>query len=71
MCKFRTMLTGDRVFDTTAPFFKLVSDPRLSRVREFLRSLRVEKLSKLCTSSTAGTRIGPTEMCWHSDWVSG
>ena len=71
MCKFRTVLTGDRVFDTTAPFIKLVSDTRLSRVGAFLRSLRVEELSKLWNSSTGGRRIGPTEMCWHSDWVSG
>jgi lipopolysaccharide/colanic/teichoic acid biosynthesis glycosyltransferase len=71
MFKFLTMLTGDRVCDTTVPFFKLVSDTRLSRVGAFLRRLSVEELSKLWNSSTGGVRSGPTEMCWPSDWVSG
>ena len=70
MSKFRTMLTGDSVFPTV-PFFRLVSDTRLSRVRAFLRRLSVEELSKLWNSSTGGMRSGLTEMCWPSDWVSG
>jgi lipopolysaccharide/colanic/teichoic acid biosynthesis glycosyltransferase len=71
MSKFRTVLTGDRVFDMTAPFFKLVSDTRVSRVGAFLRRLSVEELSKLWNSGIGGMRIGPTEMCRPSDWVSG
>ena len=71
MSNFRTMLTGIRVFGTTAPFFKLVSDTRLSRVGAFLRRLSVKELSKLWNSSTWGVRIGPTEMCRPSDCVSG
>ena len=70
MSKFRTMLTGDCVFPTV-PFFKLVSDTRLSRVGAFLRRLSVEELSKLWNSSTGTMRSGLTETCWPSDWVSG
>ena len=71
MSRFRTMLTGDRVFDTTAPFFELVSDTRLSRVGAFLRRLNLDELSKLWHSSTGGMCIGPPEMWWPCDWVSG
>ena len=71
MSKFRTIQTGDRVLEMTAPYFNLVSDTRLSRVGAFLRRISVEELSKRWSSSAAGVRIGPTETWWPSDWVLG
>jgi Bacterial sugar transferase len=69
--KFRTRRTGGLAFGTAAPSFKLVSDSRLSRVGAFLRRLSVDELSKLWNSSTGDMCIGPTEMWWPCDWVSG
>jgi lipopolysaccharide/colanic/teichoic acid biosynthesis glycosyltransferase len=44
MHKFRTMRTGGPAFDTTRPFFKLESDPRLTRVGVFLRRFSLDEL---------------------------
>jgi exopolysaccharide biosynthesis polyprenyl glycosylphosphotransferase len=45
MHKFRTMRTGvASPVETTAPFFKLESDPRLTRVGRFIRRLSLDEL---------------------------
>jgi exopolysaccharide biosynthesis polyprenyl glycosylphosphotransferase len=45
MHKFRSMRTGvDATLDTTRPFFKLQSDPRLTRVGAFLRRFSLDEL---------------------------
>jgi len=45
MHKFRTMrVDADRLVDTSAPFFKLQSDPRLTPVGEILRRLSLDEL---------------------------
>jgi len=44
MHKFRTMRTGDPAIDTTRPFFKLESDPRLTRVGRLLRRYSLDEL---------------------------
>jgi lipopolysaccharide/colanic/teichoic acid biosynthesis glycosyltransferase len=69
--KFRPMRTGGLASGMAAPFLKLVSDSRLSRCGAFLRRLSVDELSKLWNSSTGDMCIGPTEMWWPCDWVSG
>lgn len=69
--KFRTMRTGGLAFGTAAPFFKLVSDSRLSGAGAFLRRLSIDELSKLWNTSTGDMCIGPTEMWWSCVWVSG
>jgi lipopolysaccharide/colanic/teichoic acid biosynthesis glycosyltransferase len=38
------MRTGDHGLDTTTPFFKLESDPRLTRVGVFLRRFSLDEL---------------------------
>jgi exopolysaccharide biosynthesis polyprenyl glycosylphosphotransferase len=47
MHKFRTMRTGDCAFDTTTPFFKQESDPRLTRVGVILRRFSIDELPQL------------------------
>jgi exopolysaccharide biosynthesis polyprenyl glycosylphosphotransferase len=45
MHKFRTMrVNADRLVDTSAPFFKLQSDPRLTPVGKVLRRLSLDEL---------------------------
>jgi exopolysaccharide biosynthesis polyprenyl glycosylphosphotransferase len=48
MHKFRTMRTGaDRALDTSAPFFKMTSDARLTRVGRLIRRTSLDELPQL------------------------
>jgi exopolysaccharide biosynthesis polyprenyl glycosylphosphotransferase len=49
MHKFRTMRPPDGTIhlDTTVPFFKMESDPRLTRVGRFIRRLSIDELPQL------------------------
>src|SRR6266536_3357566 len=67
MYKFRTMRTGvEHPADTTAPFFKLLSDPRQTRVGRIIRCLSLDELPQLLNvfkgeMSVVGPRPLPTD----------